>query len=258
MEFPDTSATHVHDLARLGNAHGVLEQWSSRATREDQKKLTWVNAYYEPVISRAEVEWALQRSENALRGISAKDVPDALRDARVNYPLSFLVRGAMQSVGEVPTVDQFIVTLRRYPEYWAADMWKVAECLGYSKAVAWKACKYRASVAWQSWLRELHAWSGLRSLGLPIRSHPLADVVLKIDGWMENHLFSVFVENEYFRDRKEATPLKGPFVHHLLIAPKQPGNPGVWLVPDERLERVALRIDEVESGDGQARSPVLE
>lgn len=234
-----TGEQDVRDLARAGDALEVVHRWSQHG---DPAKLAWAWAYTEDAITRADLAPAIQASQDSLRGLYARDVPPEIRDGLVEWPLAFLVRGTMQSVCAVPTVSQFIESLSRNREFWALPMWEKVKHTGMSKPDAWKAMKYRASIAWQSFVREHHALAGLRSFGIPVKSHPITDVVLLVDGWYENHTFKVYVENDYFVGRKQESVLTGMTCHHL-IAPRQPGNPGVWLVPDTAIEQAVDRID---------------
>jgi hypothetical protein len=246
----------VLDLARDGGALAVHENWSARAAQEDQRKLSWANAYIESELTRREIENACRRSQNALTGLSKSDVHPAIRDARVSYPLSWLLRGTMQHYGYLPSVEEFIAVLQRHPEYWAEPMWEEVKHTGINKALAWTGMRYRASVAWQAFMREQHALAGLRGLGIEVKSHPLVDVVFKIDGWFCNHAFLVYLRNEEFLFRKEQTPLTGMITHHL-IAGRQPGNTGVWFVEDRVLDQCVDRIEESGGDDGQARTDAL-
>jgi hypothetical protein len=234
-----TTFQDVEKLAEAGKAQGVLPFWSENA---EATKRAWAHAYLETELHPAELAHAAQRSCTSLVGMQAKDVPPVLRDAYVGWPLAFLVRGAMQHYLRVPTVDEFIACLKRFPDFWVTPMWSIAQEHGIDRYMAWEAMKYRARTAWQSFIREQMAFAQLRGMGIPVQSHPLADVELKVDGWAEQHLFAIYVQNTEFLDRKQPSPLKG-MTTHALVAPKQPGTPGVWFVPEQVLWTAVERMD---------------
>ncbi|WP_410608787.1 hypothetical protein [Amycolatopsis sp. lyj-109] len=73
---------------------------------------------------------------------------------------------------------------------------------GVSEKLASDALRWRFGNAYYSFLREVHTLVYLRGNGLDVRFHPLADALFRIDSWMDDAVFSIWVASENFRHEK--------------------------------------------------------
>ncbi|MYW97457.1 hypothetical protein G3I59_44315 [Amycolatopsis rubida] len=77
---------------------------------------------------------------------------------------------------------------------------------GVPQDLARDAIQWRVGNAYYSFLREVYTIVTLRSRGLDVRVHPLADALFRVDAWMDNTVISLFVENENYRRQKGLPP----------------------------------------------------
>jgi hypothetical protein len=73
---------------------------------------------------------------------------------------------------------------------------------GVPERFARDALRWRFGNAYYSFLREVYTLVTLRSRGLDVRFHPLADALFRVDSWMGKAVISIWVANEDFRRDK--------------------------------------------------------
>ena len=78
----------------------------------------------------------------------------------------------------------------------------------------------------------------LRHLGVPLRYHVLADVLLRVVFWMPDRLLCVYFENRRYRDRKHETELFFSSVPatHAKFERQEFGQ--IWLAGDSVVNKV--------------------
>ena len=113
----------------------------------------------------------------------------------------------MEKAKSLPTWQEWWNWLKSDGKTFYIDV--VKEKKGYDELVQDEKDAVRDAVQWRlgkayySAFREVELLTKLRSTGLPVQYHMLADVLLKVDMWMNNTLVSVFFKNVEYRDENE-------------------------------------------------------
>lgn len=237
-----SSAHDMWDIARSGNQLDRIEDWQKGKNRA---VVTWVWNFLHVTPDLADVEWVMAHSRNPLSGLPpGMNKRPGIRDARVDWPITFMFHRCNGFFGEAPTWEKFWDWLRKDARAdWIQPMIESAQHDRMSQTDGWNAIKFRAGTTWQSCVREAYTQAAFAQEGVWWKFHPLADIELKIDGWIGRHLLAVYVNNELFGGRKEQPEdIFGPTftVHRMPIY--KPGTPGVW-VPDRfDIKRIAKLV----------------
>ncbi len=59
---------------------------------------------------------------------------------------------------------------------------------------------WRIGYFYYSFLREQYIFSRFRLCGVPVKQHPLADALFRVDGWVANLNINLYVGNPKYRD----------------------------------------------------------
>ncbi|MCX4093955.1 hypothetical protein [Nocardia sp. alder85J] len=74
-----------------------------------------------------------------------------------------------------------------------------AQAAGFTYHEAYEAMRWRVGNFYYSFLREAHVINELRERGLPMRFHPLADALFRVDAWCENILLELYIGNNQYK-----------------------------------------------------------
>lgn len=234
-----TSAHDVWDFARGAGQEDRLRAWS---TRGDQRKVAWAWGYLWLAPDRADVLATIAASEHALGQIPKSADHPVIRDGHTEWPLSMLWHACWSAIGTLPTFRDFWSWLIAEPQLWVSPMVALAKRAGLTHAIAQDAMRWRAGIAWQSSLREMHFLAALHEGGIPAHYHPIVDAELRVDGWHDRHLFAIFVPSSHL-DRK--VPPGAPFderytLHRIPIYHQGYGR--VWIVDDGAIAEIIQRL----------------
>jgi hypothetical protein len=240
---PLSSASDMWDIARAGDQLKKIEGWSKS---KNPAVVTWAWRYLHATPALPDVQYAMDHSGNPYEGLPSHMNERPGTDLHVDWPITFMFHRCNDFFGETPTWEEFWEWLiHRERGDWVDPMFAKARDQGLSRGNSGNAIKYRAATAWQSGVREAWTLARFGQLGIWWKFHPLADIELKIDGWIEDHLMAIYVKSPYMDRKEQPEYIFGPsFTVHRFPLWK-PGVPGVWVPDDPEIERVAILLQPV-------------
>ncbi|WP_121002870.1 hypothetical protein [Saccharothrix australiensis] len=127
----------------------------------------------------------------ACRGTPAPGPPPHVvdvRDWRPEFAFTHVAHHVVESLGRLPGWSEFRefceADERARTMLWAPAKEVIADA-PVDRAVAREAMRHRVLAQFAAFLRDTFVLAVLRSHGLDVRVHPLADVVFKVDAWVE-------------------------------------------------------------------------
>ncbi|WP_152628069.1 hypothetical protein [Streptacidiphilus neutrinimicus] len=177
-----------------------------------------------------------------------------------NPPFAFthVLHYMLEQSGKIPTWLEFIHFIRgtnqgRNMLGWASEAAR-SEALRaldprgqqrWSPSEVDDALRWRLGNAYYSFVRELHVLVHMRSKGLDVRVHPLADALFRTDAWVSRAVFSIYVGNRKYRSnhegrKKEAVRILGgaqpSFCFESIHLPSAAERGKVYLASESQLE----------------------
>ena len=243
--------TSIHDVVRtLSNPSRTtirLNNWRFADGGRPQAVQEWATNYVHTPATLNDVMKRIQHSQQALGNIPHTANKEIVRDAYAPWPITFLFHRCRMEVGRIPGPAEFWHYLdAKYPEDWVIP---ITDCAMTAMAMdqpaeteIMQAMMWRAGIAWLSCVREMHMIALLHEWGIPARYHPIADVVLRADGWCGRDIFMLYVPNPQLERKESPESIFPPHyrIHHLPVSHQGFGK--VWLVSEEAL---AAAIDGV-------------
>ena len=123
--------------------------------------------------------------------------------------------------------------------------------MGYPPAQVSQAIRWRIGLAYYSFVRETYTIAALRSGGLDVRAHPLADALFRVDAWTGRTVLALYIRNPRFRDgprgRKPRTAdilanSHPPFRYEELLLPVRHQFGCVHLPAADQIRAMAKRL----------------
>jgi hypothetical protein len=205
-------------------------------------------------ISSDEIKSVVERSSHPLGDIRSTEQLDIIEDFSTPFAFQHLFHWYIETAKQVPTWRDFrnwMVTGRAAP-YWYLPIKSYLEEHGqaFTKRQWSRASRWRLGKVYMSNVRELDLLVRLREVGLPMRYHLLADVLLRVDFWCQDVLVCVYFPNQKYREgdkgRKPPASLyfdtvNTPFeIIHLGITRQGYGK--FWLASEESVAELAAKI----------------
>lgn len=204
-----TSAEVITTFAVTPRARELLRRWQADQARQLVPRIVM------PHVTRAlysldpgSVEAVCRTSEHPLGDIR-KEVAMAVRpvvDWRPDFAFTHVMHLALEKLSRMPTFQEFSQFCAVDPQGRVAlgdparEIREEACRLGYAPAHAAQAVRWRIGLAYYSFVRELYTIAVLRTDGLDVRAHPLADALFRVDVWMGRTILSLYIRNPRFRD----------------------------------------------------------
>ncbi|MGH3398201.1 MAG: hypothetical protein ACRDPO_26285 [Streptosporangiaceae bacterium] len=129
-------------------------------------------------------------------------------DWRPDFAFTHVMHLALEAVGDLPTFQAFADFCAGDPAGRTAlgdparEIRRQAREQGYARDDVAGAVRWRIGLAYYSFVREVYTIAVLRSAGLDVRAHPLADALFRVDAWGGRTVLSLYVRNAAFRDRQ--------------------------------------------------------
>ncbi len=241
-------------------ARALLARWRSDPARPQVPQVVLrhtTKVLYE--LTPAAVEATCTASEHPL-GEIRKQVAMAVApvvDWRPDFAFTHVMHLAMERLGAMPTFGDFTRFCAGDPAGRAAlgdparQIRERACQLGFEPGQAAQAVRWRIGLAYYSFAREAYTIAVLRSAGLDVRAHPLADALFRADAWTCRTVLSIYIRNPRFRDgslgRKPSSSrilagARPPFrIEELRLATRHEFG-SVHLPDPAEIRSVALRI----------------
>jgi hypothetical protein len=198
------------------NGQAAYKEWRSRPGYD--KLVEYVEGFthrYLFTLSPEAVKKVMDDSEHPLGNVGKEEVLRFIEDFTCPFALQHVFHGFIEQAGFVPTWQEF----EAYIHEGARDKWfeplrallhdlpaALALVQQIGKNEAWetikRAIRWRLGKFYLSAMRELDLLTRIRELGVPVRYHLLADVLLRVDFWTDNTLVCVYFENRKYRHRK--------------------------------------------------------
>ncbi len=202
------------------------------------------------------IEQTARTSSHALGNIAASENRAVIRDAYTDWAMEFLFHDFIETFAYVPTWDDFrdyIVSSR--PVDWYRPMRVIGLSQGLRGEVLDRALQWRLGNAWMSSLRVAHLLVSLRHVyNIPVKYHPLVDVLLRVDGWHGNHLIDLRVPNlmELRKSDPRLVFAEHGFSFHQSDVRRQ-GYGHVWLASKSYIEDLAYFLRDEDQGSAPLR-----
>jgi hypothetical protein len=151
-------------------------------------------------------EIAADGSKHALGEIKKSDVDQVpeIRDWHPDFAFIHLLHFVTEEAGALLPFDAFIHH-QIFKDALYDDIRKqIQRVAGHDKhieALAKKAVRWRVGIAYYSFLKEQYVISLMRSEGINVKQHPLADALFRVDCWAAETNIDLYVTNPLFRSR---------------------------------------------------------
>jgi hypothetical protein len=261
-----TSAEVIATFAVTSRARALLRQWQDDPARPHVPQMVLghtTRVLYQLEPSR--IELTCSASEHPLAHIR-KDVAMTVQpvvDWRPDFAFTHVMHLALERLGSLPTFQDFSRFCLRDPAGRAAlgrparQITEHAFRQGYDPRRARQAVRWRIGLAYYSFVREAYTIAVLRTAGLDVRAHPLADALFRVDAWAGRTVLSLYIRNSRFRDGvlgrkpRAADILAGaqpPFRHEELRLPTRHEFGCVHLPEASQIRAIARRLGAAQAG----------
>ena len=243
-------------LHRAGDpANAALAQWRRRPGYEHVVEfVTNFSHEYLFSIGPNDVRSVISNSSHALGNIQSVEQLFYIEDFTTPFAFQHLFHWYIEENKAIPTWTQFRDWMVEglAAKYWYVPLKNYLEKhFPNGDRNAWsRAARWRLGKVYLSNMRELELLAKLRSLGIPLCYHILADVLFRVDFWVGNVIVCTYFPNPNYREgalgRKppaerffsDANP---PFeIVHMTI--ERQGFGRVWLASDASIANLAATI----------------
>jgi len=210
----------VERFSRSRRAQTMLAAWRQDVRRVEVAPA--VMAHRADVVqqpSSTDVEDLCRRTEHALGEVRRRDVAsiESIRDWTTPFATMHVLHFVTEHSGQLPTWEEFrsaveeppFRSMSRDPADVAVQQ-AIAE--GHPPAAVRGAMRWRIGNFYYSFLREQYVQAVLRDEGHDVRQHPLADVLFRVDFWIGDTNFDLFIGNHFFRDGAEGRKLSSQVI----------------------------------------------
>jgi hypothetical protein len=154
-----------------------------------------------------DVRSVCRRTEHALGEVRRAEGESvkALVDWHPNFAFTHMFHVCMEQAHALPTYQEFRNFANCSDLGWemlgGPARGKVSEVVteGVSRCTARAAMRWRVGNAYYSFLREVYTVVELRSRGVDLRVHPLADALFRVDAWVGSKALSLLIGNRRYR-----------------------------------------------------------
>jgi hypothetical protein len=213
----ETSLADVVNLFRPSYSAGIAyRDWRRNPRRRAvvpvvEKHCTKV--LYE--LAAEDVEQVVQNTKHALGEIDWQQVKPIINliNWHPDFAFTHMFAYMVEQFGEIPTWQRFFEFIRedalgRNIGDQAIEAINKEIASGVDRAIAYDAAQWRIGNAYYGLLREAYVIVHLRTLGLDVRCHPLADALFHSDAWFGRTIISVRVANEKFTSGEDGRKTK--------------------------------------------------
>ena len=206
-------------------------------------------------LSPIDIRKIMRHSGHALGDVRKEEAIPSIEKFTCPFALQHIFHNYLEEKGVVPTWEEFEVYMRQE----ARGRWleplrqtlpsfrEVQQLIAErGREEAWKqvqrAIRWRLGKFYLSCMRELDLIARLREMGVPLRYHVFADVLLRVDFWTGSTLACVYFENHLYRNRKRRTEEFFP-EHQILHARiERQGFGKFWVAKDEAIQELAAGL----------------
>jgi len=194
-------------------------------------------------------------SEHALGNLKKSEVVKVgFEDVHIPWANEFLFHRYLEETRSLPKWPEWWKWLKSDGRRFYIDV--VKQKKGWDKLPSEQRDALRDAVQWRlgkayySAIREVELLTKLRSrFHLPVKYHVLADVLFKVDLWINKTIVSVYFENPEYRAQNEGRKrrpegiLDSSFSFREITVPVQPFGK-VWIIKDSDIAALAQRLQD--------------
>jgi len=202
----------AHFVEPGSSAAGTLAEWRSDPHKRDvvpfveQSRTTTLYR-----CRREDVVAVCRETEHALGDVkrSTAESVGSIADWHPRFAFEHVLNLAEERLGEVPTFQRFREfcledrDARAMLTEPAKEAVRRAVALGAAPVDASDAMRWRVGNAYLGHLKQAYVIAVLREAGFDVRYHVLADVLFRVDFWIDRTCFALFVGNPRFRSGAE-------------------------------------------------------
>ncbi|MHA7209664.1 hypothetical protein [Arthrobacter sp. MDT1-65] len=218
MSTPVTAQDVVSRFQRSPHARHLLHAWS---TSSDKREVaTAVMKHTARTVQELTTQDVLEvctSTTHALGEVKWADVEMvySIRDWHTPFATMQVLHFVTEHLGHLPTWEQFRATVQLSPfrgMTWepALEAVDAAVGRGFSRGTARGAMRWRIGNFYYSFLREQYVQAVLRDAGLPVRQHPLADALFRVDCWIDDTNIDLYIGNAVYRKDKDGRKPRAP------------------------------------------------
>lgn len=247
------------------NGREEYEKWIKRPGYEAVVKFVreFRHEYIFSVTSK-QVRAKVEQSSHALGNVQSNEQIKFIEDFTTPFAFQHIFHSLVEEIRSVPTWREFRdwVVIGKAKPCWYDPLREAlvrqhgSEPLPAEKRRAWsRAARWRLGKVYLSNIREIDMLSRLRESGLPVKYHVLADVLMRVDFWVDNIIICTYSPNEFYRSgisgrKKKAEQLfensETAFrILHLQIEHQGAGQ--VWLASQQSMDKMIAEIKRVRS-----------
>lgn len=248
-------------LDKSGDAgHDAYDEWCARP--DGKEVVEFVEGFTHShllTLTTASVREVMNTSGHALGDVDAKEQLQFIENFTCPFALQHIFHGYIERKQHVPTWEQF----DEYVKDEVASMWMnpmrvfLKNCptvkdfvRGHGRDIGWekvkRAIQWRLGKFYYSAMRELDIFVRLREGGAPVSYHIFADVLLRVDFWIDTKLVCVYFSNSAYQDGKQGRkkPTASFFndpnhqfnIHHINIERQGFGN--FWIASEDSMTKL--------------------
>jgi hypothetical protein len=201
-------------------------------------------------------------SSHPLKDLKKPELAHYTRDWRPDFAFHFVFAYVTEALGKPPTwqefgrfclTDQLAYGMLGRPA--ELERKRLEGKFGIPSDQARFAVRWRVGIAYYSYMRELYCLAVLRGAGIDARTHPLADVLWRVDLWVDDLCVELFISNVRFKSSSGGRKPKpegyigdGPFDIVRVELPKQHKYGELHVpAPDDLLDAVRPHLPPVAS-----------
>jgi len=243
-------------LPGTDKAEAKLKAWQSNAYyREVVPFVENFSHRYLYELTPAAIQDVIERTNHALGNVRKEEKLSFIEDYHTPFALQHLFHWYVEEKKALPTWTEFrnwMVKDKAAPHWHQRLLTEIGPNPSDEKRMQWvRAARWRLGNFYQSTIRELDLFVRLRTSGLDIRYHLLADVLFRADFWANNVIVCLYRPNSKYREGKDVgrkqsceslfdsanPPFK--FVHAEV---ERQGFGKIWLATDKTVENIRTLV----------------
>ncbi|WP_349826581.1 hypothetical protein [Brevibacterium litoralis] len=254
METETTAQDVIEQLGTSDNAKNRLARWKSNRPAVARHVLQHVTRV--PYIASIDqYEKVLAETEPPLAEIKKSRIGKVreMADWSPNFAFMHVFHYALEEIGEPYTYQGFRdfcrEDVRAREMIWDPAVERIRQTKQkYDDGQAREAMRWRVATAYCSFVRELRTFAYIRNCGIPLKIHPLADALYRVDAWIDKVVVDLYLVNPQYRQGSEGRKIPsrdivGAGFHYLdLTIPNKRHFGRIYLVDDEEAEKAARKI----------------
>ena len=204
-------------------------------------------------LSTKDIQATLKQTEHALGNVQSTEQIREIEDFTTPFALQHLLHNFIEKAGYVPTWQRFAKWMNNEAApYWIDQIKPLRDHLKtkYDDRRIAAAIQWRVGKFYYSAIREIDLVVSLSERGIPVRYHILADVLLRVDCWLDEKLICIYFPNRFYREGKKGRkPPAEQFFNNsvgnfsiLDFEVERQGFGRTWLISQKSKDQIAKRL----------------